>query len=426
MRVAIYCTGFLRTFKSNIQVLKEILSKDSVKFDLYFYVVSNEYECDSYLNSNTSFDQIQTELQPKMFILEREKTNQTINERIKSMWFKLKTIDQIRRQVEERDSITYDIIIRLRPDLLILSSDIFWSTIRSLYSSKIDCIYIPSDECISYPDNFIDNYEGVNDQFAIGSVNSMSIYCMVYDNIKTFHKDKIYNSSSMLKRQLEQSSITIKYLSTIYKRVLNENKIITIAGDSGSGKTTFAKMLRTVLEKKVRVLIYECDRYHKWERGDEMWKTYTHLHPEANHIDKCQEDVRCLRSGLEIQQRDYDHYNGKFTTLESIRPCPVIIVIGLHALFNEGLNKISDCKIFLNTAHQFKEEWKIRRDKLERGYTEDQVKQQMEKRKPFFEEYIAPQAMNADYEIVYDGDEYAINDIRGSCEYICEYIISRL
>ena len=42
--------------------------------------------------------------------------------------------------------------------------------------------------------------------------------------------------------------------------------------------------------------ILECDRYHKWERGNENWKIYTHLHPEANNIDEALKDISLLKT----------------------------------------------------------------------------------------------------------------------------------
>lgn len=394
MKIAVYCTGFLRTFKTHIQALKDSLGKFDI--DFYFYVVSNEYECDTYINSSTNIDTILKECNPKLSIIEKENSVQTIPNRIKSMWYKLKIIDQMRQNIEQKENIKYDFILKIRPDILLITNleDMIYS---------VECITVPKINNISYPLYSLDSYEGINDQLAFGTPYLMSIYCRLYDSIISLEEKGIMNSSSMLKAYLLQNNIIIKEVDINYKLLCKENKVITIAGNSGSGKSTFAIGLKRKLETEgEKVLIFECDRYHKWERGNENWKQYTHLHPEANHLKHCDIDVLQLKGNNEIVQRDYDHNNGKFTSATSIEPCPIIIVIGLHTLYSDTLNRISDCKIFLNPSLDLQTEWKINRDKIERGYTADQVIEQINKRYPYYVEYIEPQIKNADIVINYN------------------------
>ena len=70
--------------------------------------------------------------------------------------------------------------------------------------------------------------------------------------------------------------INYELLTLDYKLVLSECNIIAISGDSGSGKTTLSKILNLLFEKETCIL--ETDRYHKWERGNENYKTYTQIH----------------------------------------------------------------------------------------------------------------------------------------------------
>jgi len=392
MKIAIYCTGFLRSFKTNAVYLKVLMEKYNC--DLYFYVVSNEFECDSYFNTSVSFNLIQKELNPKVFILEKEDENQEVQTKIKRMWFKLSTIDFLRKNIEKRESIKYDLVMRLRPDIFINDLNSLCQLIDTYEKGQI---LLPKDECKSYPKLNLDSFQGFNDQFAFGETALMEVYCSLYFHIEEYHSEGFINSSSLLKKHLENNNVCVKLVSNFFKLIQKENKIITISGDSGSGKTTLAKELSRLFEKQgMKTLVYECDRYHKWERGDENWKIFTHLHPEANNIEESVQDIALLKTNHSIIQRDYDHINGKFTIAESIVPSSIIIVIGLHALYDSKINSMSDLKIFLDPNEKVKNNWKIWRDKEERGYSKKQVESQIEKRYPFYSRFIEPQKENAD------------------------------
>jgi uridine kinase len=392
MKIAIYCTGFLRTFKTNAVYLRVLMEKYNC--DLYFYVVSNEFECDSYFNTSISFNLIQKELNPKVFILEKEDENQEVQTKIKRMWFKLSTIDFLRKNIEKRESIKYDLVMRLRPDIFINDLNSLCQLIDTYEKGQI---LLPKDECKSYPKLNLDGFQGFNDQFAFGETALMEVYCSLYSHIEEYYSEGFINSSSLLKKHLENNKVCVKLVSNFFKVIQKENKIITISGDSGSGKTTLAKELSRLFKKQgMKTLVYECDRYHKWERGDENWKIFTHLHPEANNIEEEVKDIALLKTNHSIIQRDYDHINGKFTIAESIVPSSIIIVIGLHALYDSKINSISDLKIFLDPNEKVKNNWKIWRDKEERGYSKKQVESQIEKRYPFYSTFIEPQKENAD------------------------------
>ena len=59
--------------------------------------------------------------------------------------------------------------------------------------------------------------------------------------------------------------------------------IIGISGASGSGKSTLASNIKKVFGSR-RVGIICGDDMHKWERGNERWKEFTHLNPIANEL----------------------------------------------------------------------------------------------------------------------------------------------
>jgi uridine kinase len=387
MKIAIYCSGYLRTFKTNYVQLKSIL--DQYECDLFMYVIYNEYDCDHYINPKQNLKDVIEQYNPKLFLTEASKTSENVDERIKQMWFKIYCLNNMRKLIEARDNIKYTHIIRWRPD-------IFIGEITNLDLS-MNCIFLPSSDTISYPENRSDNLDGCNDQFAFGPVELMNLYSNLYDHIEKYNKRNIFNSSSLLKHHLETNNIAYKEVLNGIRCIQKENILITICGDSGSGKTTLANKMKDVFITFGKdCIVYECDRYHKWNRYDGNWKEFTHLHPEANYLMVMKDDIFKLKNNLHIEQVDYDHSSGYFTCKEPIHPASVIIVCGLHTLFDENLNRISNLKIFLEPEESLKINWKLQRDEKERGHTKEQVIQSMLKRKKDREAFIDPQKNNSD------------------------------
>lgn len=193
---------------------------------------------------------------------------------------------------------------------------------------------------------------------------------------------------------LKDFSIDYKCIDIDYKLLISNCNLIAIAGDSGSGKSSLSKYLSKLFGNDVITL--ETDRYHKWERGDINYNTYSHLNPNANHLEKMYKDVYDLKIGNEVFQVDYDHTSGKFTQKEKIECKKNVIVCGLHTMYETNINTISDIKIYLDTDRELIKKWKIQRDVNERGYTLEKVLKQIEIREKDYEEYILKQKENAD------------------------------
>jgi uridine kinase len=155
----------------------------------------------------------------------------------------------------------------------------------------------------------------------------------------------------------------------------------------------------------------ECDRYHKWERGDNNWSSFTHLNPNANYIEKMKEDVFNLKIGKEIYQVDYDHTTGKFTEKQLINPSNNLIVCGLHSFYTDS-NSLYDLKIYMDTNDKLKKKWKIIRDVNERGHNINKVLNSIDRRYEDYVNFILPQKNNADIVVkFFSTNEIDLNDL---------------
>merc|ERR1712037_815086 len=85
-----------------------------------------------------------------------------------------------------------------------------------------------------------------------------------------------------------------------------------------------------------------------------------------------------------------------------IQPNKVMIFEGLHPIYDEKARAALDLGIYIDIVNDVKFAWKVQRDVSERGWTEEQVKADIEKRLPDFAEYVDPQKANADVVLRYE------------------------
>lgn len=198
----------------------------------------------------------------------------------------------------------------------------------------------------------------------------------------------------------------------------DENIIIAISGDSGVGKSVLTKLIANIFN--LDSIKYECDRYHKWERTSDNWKNWTHLNPSANNIIQMKEDIYQLKIGNKIYRSDYDHKTGCFTKEEEIVPSSLIIVSGLHTLYD--FNDIYNLKIFIEPQEELRVYWKIKRDHIERMYPIETVINKINIRKND-SVYITSQRNNADFIIKYYTNDDPNNFLKNEPKIYLKFIV---
>jgi phosphoribulokinase len=180
---------------------------------------------------------------------------------------------------------------------------------------------------------------------------------------------------------------------------------IGVAGDSGSGKTTFTQGIRDIFGSDL-VATISLDDYHRLDRGGRKREGLTPLNPAANRIDLLEQHLLMLRRGVPIEKPVYNHATGTFDPTVIFRPKKILILEGLHTLLTPTLRKYLDFTLFVDPVREVKYDWKLRRDMAKRGYAKETALQEIAEREPDYERYIAPQMEYADAVIGIGYSEY--------------------
>ena len=180
-----------------------------------------------------------------------------------------------------------------------------------------------------------------------------------------------------------------------YYRVGSRPVSLGIAGDSGTGKSTFSKGLAQIFGSSSLAEI-SGDDYHNWDRSSPMWKKMTHLNPKANRLFQLVKDVRSLMDGEPVNARSYDHKTGNFLPRKIRKSRNIVLVDGLHALYPKQLIEELDVRFFIEMDDSLRLFLRMNRDVKERGHTEEDVLNTTKQRKYDSDKYIKPQAERAD------------------------------
>ncbi len=171
--------------------------------------------------------------------------------------------------------------------------------------------------------------------------------------------------------------------------------LIGVAGDSGCGKSTFLRRITDVFGEDF-VTVICLDDYHSLDRKQRKETGITALDPRANNFDLMYEQIKALKSGESIDKPIYNHETGEIDPPEKIHPNHIVVIEGLHPLFDERVRELLDFSVYLDISDEVKIAWKIKRDMSERGHRYEDVLASINARRPDFDAYIDPQKAHAD------------------------------
>merc|ERR1719316_411905 len=187
--------------------------------------------------------------------------------------------------------------------------------------------------------------------------------------------------------------------------------IIGVAADSGCGKSTFLRRILGALGTEVTpghtavgdMMTVVClDDYHTNDRAGRKATGFTALDAKENDFALIGAQMEALKENKAVYKPIYNHDTGNKDPPELIQPNKVMIFEGLHPIYDEKAREQLDLGIYIDIVNEVKFAWKVQRDVAERGWTEEQVKADIEKRLPDFSAYVDPQKANADVILRYE------------------------
>jgi uridine kinase len=172
--------------------------------------------------------------------------------------------------------------------------------------------------------------------------------------------------------------------------------VVAIAGCSGSGKTTLARELATQLD----ATLFPLDLYYRDLSQFPLDSRHKQNfdHPDSLESELIVEHVRALANGETIQRPVYDFktHSRVAGAFDIITPKAVVIVEGILALHFDELIPLYSFSIYVNAPNEICLKRRIYRDMLERGRTEESVREQFDATaRPMADLYVLPSAARA-------------------------------
>ncbi|CAH8864345.1 unnamed protein product [Trichobilharzia szidati] len=177
--------------------------------------------------------------------------------------------------------------------------------------------------------------------------------------------------------------------------------VIGICGGSASGKTSVARAIIESLDVQW-VSLLSMDSYYKVLNAEQKLQAsackYNFDHPNAFDFDLLEAHLRRLREGKTIEVPEYDFKtHSRSSKTNTVYGANIIIIEGILAFYSQGVTKLMDLKVFVDTDADERLARRLRRDITERGRELNDVLVQYSRFvKPSYEQFIAPSMAQAD------------------------------
>jgi len=175
--------------------------------------------------------------------------------------------------------------------------------------------------------------------------------------------------------------------------------LIGLAGGTGSGKTTVARVILSRVGAQ-HIAYVPHDAYYR--NFSDLPKAQRDLinwdHPDSLDTDLLIEHIQTLKAGQAVDLPVYD-FTLDARTRQTVRvePQPIILVEGILLFADARLRELFDVKIFVDTDADLRFIRRLQRDIAERGRTaESVVKQYLETVRPMHLEFVEPSKRYAD------------------------------
>lgn len=186
--------------------------------------------------------------------------------------------------------------------------------------------------------------------------------------------------------------------------------MVGIAGSSGSGKTFFLNCFLNHFAAHEVALISQDDYYIPANtKTKEENKLYNFDLPTAIDRPAFQRDIKSLFEGQAVRRKEYTFNNPvlKPKMIET-KPAPILIVEGLFIFYYGEVNALLNHRIFLHAEEAVALQRRLKRDLMERGYDEDDVRYKWVNHvMPAYRKYLLPFREQCDRVIINNTDDPA-------------------
>ena len=190
--------------------------------------------------------------------------------------------------------------------------------------------------------------------------------------------------------------------------------ILAISGASGSGKTTIAKQLRTLLSKEFSVNLMSQDDYYQDQTHlamEDRLKT-NYDHPDAFDQSLFFQHLDTLKRGQSIDKPTYCfETHTRLSQVSRVKATDIVIVEGLMIFNQPEFKYVIDLGLFIDTPLDICLLRRINRDIKQRGRSLKCVSEQyLATVRPMYMEHIKPHQHHADLRLSQFNNKQALID----------------
>lgn len=174
---------------------------------------------------------------------------------------------------------------------------------------------------------------------------------------------------------------------------------IAVTGGSGSGKTTFSRMLQANLGEYFCSILPQ-DAYYRdmHEYFDRDGGSVNFDHPDSLEFELLAAHLKELKQGRDVQIPQYNFATHQRLSEAKPFPCrPVVLIDGTLVLTQSELRPLFDMTFFIETQEDLRFQRRLQRDVRERGRTPEGVHEQFFNHvKPMHDLFVEPSKRFAD------------------------------
>ena len=171
--------------------------------------------------------------------------------------------------------------------------------------------------------------------------------------------------------------------------------LIGVAGGSGSGKTTFSRMLQANLGDSFCGIVAQ-DSYYRdlHEQFDHDGGKVNFDHPDSIEFELMIKHLKELKKAKDILVPRYDFTTHRRMLESTLFPArPVVVVDGILVLALKEVRELFDMTFFIETQEDLRFQRRLHRDVRERGRSPEGVREQFYNHvKPMHDLFVEPSA----------------------------------